>query len=78
MQRQREHEALALAIRERRRQLGLSQERVALDAGLQRKTVYQLENALSSPRLNTLLAVAQELGALAELLRRASEIADDR
>jgi transcriptional regulator with XRE-family HTH domain len=75
MDRPREHQALALAIRERRAQLGLSQERVALDTGLQRKTVYQLENALTSPRLSTLLAVANELGALADLLRRAGQIA---
>ncbi len=77
MERRREHEAFALAIRERRWQLGLSQERVALDTGLQRKTIYQLENALTSPRLSTLLAVADGLGALADLLSRASQIADD-
>ena len=77
MQRRREHQALALAIRERRGQLGLSQERVALEAGLQRKTIYQLENALTSPRLSTLLAVADELGALADLLSRAGQIAGD-
>lgn len=75
MQRRREHQALALAIRERRWALGLTQEQVALDTGLQRKTVYQLENAVTSPRLSTLLAVAGELGALEDLLKRAREIA---
>jgi transcriptional regulator with XRE-family HTH domain len=57
-------------------QWGLTQEQVALDSGLQRKTVYQLENAVTSPCLSTLLAVTKELGTLADLFKRAREIAE--
>ncbi len=54
--------ALAHAVRDARRRRGMSQERVALEAGLQRTTVHQVENAKVDPRLGTLCSIAIVVG----------------
>lgn len=53
--------ALGRAVREIRLSRGISQEQLALESGLQRKTIYQLEVAASDPRYGTLRRVAEVL-----------------
>ncbi|HEY2478524.1 MAG TPA: helix-turn-helix transcriptional regulator [Solirubrobacterales bacterium] len=45
-----------------RRRHGLSQERLAARAGLSRDTIYKIEMGTRSPRLDTLLRLADTLG----------------
>ena len=53
-----------------RRCRGLSQESLAQRTGLSRDTIYKIELGLRSPRLGTLLALADSLGVdAAELLQ---------
>jgi transcriptional regulator with XRE-family HTH domain len=73
--RTKELSALGQALRERRARLKLSQEEVALDSGLARKTMYELEHGLTAARLSTLLAVVGDLAALEIVFRRAADIA---
>ena len=64
---------LGRAIYHRRRALGWSQEQLALDAGLQRKTIYQVEAGLTDVRLDTLLLISKALGApLHEIVKEAT------
>lgn len=53
--------ALARAIYRARRRLFMSQERVALEAGLHPKTVHLVESAKVDPRLSTVVRIAVAL-----------------
>jgi transcriptional regulator with XRE-family HTH domain len=54
--------ALGRAVRELRLRRNLSQEELALQSDVQRKTIYQLEGAKSDPRYGTVRRVAAALG----------------
>ncbi|HVF74166.1 MAG TPA: helix-turn-helix transcriptional regulator [Acidimicrobiales bacterium] len=61
---------LALRVRRRRKELGLSQEALALKAGLQRSHVGHVEQAKRDVRFSTLVKLAFALGIdLGELLK---------
>jgi transcriptional regulator with XRE-family HTH domain len=63
---------LGLAIRERRRALGLSQDALAERSGLDRLNVGRIERGERSPRLDTLARIADALDVRPwELLREA-------
>jgi transcriptional regulator with XRE-family HTH domain len=66
---QQAREALAAAIREVRGRKKLSQERVAADAGLNRKTIGSLEREESLPSFLVLAAIAKAMDvSLSELI----------
>ena len=66
---QRAREALAAAIREVRGRRNLTQEQVAIDAGLNRKTIGSLERAESLPSFMVLAAIANAMNvSLSELI----------
>ena len=66
--------ALGRAVRQLRLRLDISQEELALQSRLQRKTIYQIEAARADPRYGTLRRVAEVLEVrVVELL----ELADD-
>lgn len=52
---------LARNIRARRKQLGMSQEALALEAGIDRTFVSQIERAIGNPSLLTLSKIAATL-----------------
>jgi DNA-binding XRE family transcriptional regulator len=54
--------AVGQAVREHRQRRGIPQDRLAWEAGLERKTVYQLEHGLVDTRYGTLRRVARVLG----------------
>lgn len=57
-------------IRETRRARRLSQEAVALAAGIERPTLVRIEGALASARIDTLIRIARVLDVpLADLMR---------
>ena len=56
-------ETLAERVRALRKQRGLSQERVALEAGIDRTYQSQIERGIANPSLQVLCAVATALGA---------------
>lgn len=63
--------ALGDAIREARKKLGLSQERLALEAGLDRTFISSIEAGRRNITFGSLLKVSQALGVKpAELVRR--------
>lgn len=53
--------ALAACIRRRRAELGLSQEGLALDAGIDRTFVSQIERGVGNPSLRILCRIADRL-----------------
>jgi transcriptional regulator with XRE-family HTH domain len=53
---------LALNIRLARERLGLSQERLAYEAGIDRTMLSKIERRVSNPSLDTLLKIAGRLG----------------
>jgi transcriptional regulator with XRE-family HTH domain len=58
-------------LREQRRARGLSQETLALDAGLDRTFISQLERGIRQPTLGTVWKLARVLGlAPSEIVRR--------
>jgi len=70
---------LGQAVRERREEIGLTQEALAQAAGLATKRVWQIERQGANPTYSTLLAIAAALHVPAELLTlRARVIEDDR
>lgn len=70
---------LGQAVRERREEIGLTQEALAQAAGLATKRVWQIERQGANPTYATLLAMAAALHVPAELLMlRAHVIEDDR
>ena len=54
--------ALAACIKQRRAELGLSQEALALDAGIDRTFVSQIERGVGNPSLRILCQLADRLG----------------
>jgi len=63
--------SLGRVIRHARRHRAMSQEAVALESGLQRKTVYMVERGKSDPRLGTLERIASAVEVeLPDLLAR--------
>jgi transcriptional regulator with XRE-family HTH domain len=65
------------AIRERREELGLSQEDLALECGLHRTYISQLERGQKSPTLRALSLIANALQtAPADLVRLATPPSD--
>lgn len=70
---------LGQAVRERREELGLTQEAVADATGITTKRIWQIEARRANPTHSTLLAIAAALYVPVEMLTiRASVIADDR
>jgi transcriptional regulator with XRE-family HTH domain len=70
---------LGQALRERREELGLSQEALAQASGLATKRIWQIERQGANPTYSTLLSIAAALRVPAELLMlRARVIEDDR
>jgi transcriptional regulator with XRE-family HTH domain len=70
---------LGQALRERREELGLTQEALAQAAGLATKRIWQIERQGANPTYSTLLSIAVALHMPAELLMlRARVIEDDR
>lgn len=70
---------LGQALRERREELGLTQEALAQASGLATKRVWQIERQGANPTYSTLLSLAAALQVPAELLMlRARVIEDDR
>jgi transcriptional regulator with XRE-family HTH domain len=70
---------LGQAVRERREELGLTQEALAEAAGLATKRVWQIERQGANPTHSTMLAIAAALHVPVELLTmRARVIGDDR
>lgn len=62
--------AIGVQIRQAREQAGLTQERLAERADLDRVTVVRIETAVASARLDHLLLIADALGvSLAHLVR---------
>ena len=62
---------IASVIRGTRRDRGLRQDELALAAGVSTKTLHNLENGMSRPRVDTLLRVLQALGLALEIVTRA-------
>jgi transcriptional regulator with XRE-family HTH domain len=53
---------LALRVKSLRKKLGLSQEAMALEAGIDRTYASQIERGVSNPSLRVICAVAEILG----------------
>jgi transcriptional regulator with XRE-family HTH domain len=65
---------LGRAVREARRQRGMTQETLALETGLGRKSVWQIESGRREPRVGTLYRIAGVLDvSVAALLAAAEE-----
>jgi transcriptional regulator with XRE-family HTH domain len=68
--------AFGLALREIRRETGMSQERLALDCDLDRTYVSLMERGLKSPTVRTLFTLARILRVRpSELVKRAEALA---
>ncbi len=65
--------AMAEVVRQRRKQLGLTQAEVAELAGLAVRTVHAVEAGKSTLRLDALLAVVDVVGLQLQLTRRTGE-----
>ena len=76
-QRKSAEQMLGDAIRSQREELGLSQEDLALECGLHRTYISQLERGQKSPTLRALITIAQALKTTpAELVRLATSTTD--
>ena len=53
--------ALAVAIKSRRRNLGLTQDQTAEKAGIASRTILDIENGNDNPRLSTLFGIVRTL-----------------
>lgn len=72
-------EAFGAVLRQLRTEKGLSQERLALDGGLDRTFISLLERGLRQPSLTTLLQLSNVLGVkaseiIAEVEKRLSDV----
>ncbi len=73
------HRAFGDAVRELRGERGISQERLALEAGLDRTYLSGIERGERNPSLANLFKVADALGVrLSELVARAERLMDSR
>jgi DNA-binding XRE family transcriptional regulator len=54
-------ESVSTLVKEKRQSLGLSQAQLALEAGIDRKTVNRIENGHYCPTLDTLVALSTAL-----------------
>ncbi|MDE2853880.1 MAG: helix-turn-helix transcriptional regulator [Chloroflexota bacterium] len=62
------------AIRQRRKELGLSQEALSFKAGLHRNYISDIERGLKSPSLRVIVKLADALGlAVSTMMRMAEE-----
>lgn len=68
-------EAFGAVVREQRTAAGLSQERLALDAGVDRTFVSQIERGIRQPSLTTIWKLAEALGMAASTLVQRTEMA---
>jgi transcriptional regulator with XRE-family HTH domain len=66
-------EAFGRALRESRKRLGLSQERLAHDTGVHPTYISQIERGLKSPSLEVVAALSQALGRRPHTLIKAAE-----
>jgi y4mF family transcriptional regulator len=55
-------EGIGLRVRERRRELGLRQDELAVAAGVSTRAIHQVEHGKSTSRLDTLTRVLDVLG----------------
>jgi transcriptional regulator with XRE-family HTH domain len=63
-------QAIGEAIRAARRSAGLTQEEVGLRTGIERNNINRIEQGHASPRLDSLLLIADAIGVpLADLVR---------
>lgn len=71
-------QAFGQAVRERREELGISQEALGFRAGIHRTYVSQLERGIKSPSLKIISLLAHALNIPAsELVARAEKLASD-
>lgn len=71
--------SLGIVVRERREELGMSQEQLAHVTGLSQRRIWEMERARTSPQLVTWLRLARGLDMrLGELLGRAEQLAEAR
>jgi putative transcriptional regulator len=56
-----EQKSVSVVLKEKRKNLGLSQAGLAEQAGIDRKTVNRIENGRFSPTLGTLVALSKAL-----------------
>lgn len=62
---------LAFNVRTQRSRTGLAQERLALEAGVDRTMVSKIERGLTNPSLETLLKLSNHMGiSISDLLRK--------
>ena len=65
-------------VRERRKQLGISQEALSFRSGAHRTFISEIERGLKSPTLHTVFALAEALQIQASELIRLTEQAEHR
>lgn len=65
-------------VRERRKQLGISQESLSFRSGVHRTFISEIERGLKSPTLHTVFALAEALQIQASTLIRMTEQAEHR
>ena len=65
-------------VRERRKQLGISQEALSFRSGVHRTFISEIERGLKSPTLHTVFALAEALQIQASALIRLTEQAEHR
>lgn len=71
--------ALGAAVRERRQELGLTQEQLSLAAELHQRWISNVENGVRNPSYGSLRRLAKGLGlATSQLVQRAEAIECDR
>jgi transcriptional regulator with XRE-family HTH domain len=72
-------QALGIAVRDRRRELGLTQEQLALRSGLHQRWISNVETGRRNPSYGSLRRLAGALGlSTSELISRAERIERDR
>jgi transcriptional regulator with XRE-family HTH domain len=78
-ERKRSSVVLGQELSRRRREVGLSQEKLAFDAGLDRTYISHLENGHKSPTVDSLLRICRVLGASAgQLITHVERTIDSR
>ena len=75
---QRLNSSFGKVVRERRKQLGISQEALSFRSGVHRTFISEIERGLKSPTLHTVFALAEALQIQASELIRLTEQAEHR